>query len=53
MNFQLIDRAKENEDKIAIVATEGAFTYQNLLHTSARIATKLLDNVEDLQEQRV
>lgn len=53
MNLPLIDRAKQNEEKIAIIATEGAFTYHNLLHTSAQIATKLLDNVEDLQEQRV
>lgn len=53
MNLPLIDRAKQNKDKIAIVATEGAFTYHNLLQTSAQIATKLLDNVEDLQEQRV
>ena len=53
MNLPLIDRAKQNEDKIAIVATEGAFTYHDLLQISAQIATKLLDNVEDLQEQRV
>jgi malonyl-CoA/methylmalonyl-CoA synthetase len=53
VNLPLIDRAKQNKDKIAIVATEGAFTYHNLLQTSAQIATKLLDNVEDLQEQRV
>ncbi len=53
MNLTLIERAKENENKIAIVATEGAFTYQDLLRNSAQIATKLLDNVEDLQEQRV
>ena len=49
----MADRAKQNEDKIAIVATEGAFTYHDLLQISAQIATKLLDNVEDLQEQRV
>ncbi len=53
MNLPLIDRAKQNEDKIAIVASEGAFTYHDLLQISAQIATKLLDNVEDLQEQRV
>ncbi len=53
MNLPLIDRANQNPNKIAIVATEGAFTYHNLLQTSAQIATKLLDNIEDLQEQRV
>lgn len=53
MNIPLIERAKNNENKIAIVATEGSFTYRDLLDTSAQIATALLDNAEDLQEQRV
>ena len=53
MNLPLIDRANQNPNKIAIVATEGAFTYHNLLQVSAQIATKLLDNIPDLQEQRV
>lgn len=53
MNLPLIDRAHQNPNKIAIVATEGTFTYQDLLETSAKIATKLLDNIADLQEQRV
>lgn len=53
MNIPLIERAKNNENKIAIVATEGAFTYRDLLDASAQIATALLDNAEDLQEQRV
>ena len=53
MNLPLIDRAQQNPTKTAIVATEGSFTYQDLLETSAKIATKLLDNIADLQEQRV
>jgi len=53
VNLPLIDRAHQNPNKIAIVATEGAFTYHNLLQSSAQIATKLLNNKEDLQEQRV
>ena len=53
MNLPLIDRANQNPTKTAIVATEGTFTYQDLLETSAKIATKLLDNIADLQEQRV
>lgn len=54
MNLPLIDRAaQQNPNKVAIVATEGTFTYQDLLETSAKIATKLLDNIADLQEQRV
>jgi malonyl-CoA/methylmalonyl-CoA synthetase len=53
VNLPLIDRAHQNLTKTAIVATEGTFTYQDLLETSAKIATKLLDNIADLQEQRV
>ncbi len=53
MNLPLIERAKQNADKIAIAATEGTFTYRELLQTSARIATALLANTPDLQEQRV
>ncbi|XWK90144.1 MAG: acyl-CoA synthetase [Phormidium sp.] len=53
MNLPPIDRAHQNLTKTAIVATEGTFTYQDLLETSAKIATKLLDNITDLQEQRV
>lgn len=53
MNLPLIARAKPNEHKIAIVAPEGAFTYGDLLHTSAQIATALLSNAQDLHQQRV
>lgn len=53
VNLPLIERAKENANKIAIRATEGTFTYRELLQTSARIATALLANTPDLKEQRV
>lgn len=53
MNLPLIERAKTYEKSIAIVANEGTFTYQDLLDTSAQIATLLLDGKEDLQEERV
>ncbi|KAF3889412.1 MULTISPECIES: acyl-CoA synthetase [Nostocales] len=53
MNLPLIARAEEHNEKIAIVTTEGAFTYRDLLHTSSQIATSLLQDAEDLQEQRV
>ena len=53
MNFPLIARAKENEERIAIVATEGAFTYRDLLQASGQVGTYLLSNTKDLQEQRV
>ncbi|MEH2214740.1 acyl-CoA synthetase [Nostoc sp.] len=53
MNIPLIIRAEEYNEKTAIVTTDGAFTYRDLLHTSSQIATSLLQNAEDLQEQRV
>ncbi|MEC4882395.1 MAG: acyl-CoA synthetase [Scytonema sp. PMC 1070.18] len=53
MNLPLITRAEEHNEKIAIVATEGAFTYRDLLRTSGHMATLLLQDAEDLQEQRV
>ncbi|MHC5859802.1 acyl-CoA synthetase [Nostoc sp.] len=53
MNLPLIIRAEEHNEKIAIVTTDGAFTYRDLLHTSSQIATSLLQNTEDLQQQRV
>nr|WP_199349706.1 acyl-CoA synthetase [Nostoc flagelliforme] len=49
----MIIRAEEHNEKTAIAATDGAFTYRDLLHTSSQIATGLLNNAEDLQEQRV
>ncbi|QSJ14324.1 acyl-CoA synthetase [Nostoc sp. UHCC 0702] len=53
MNLPLITRAEEHNEKIAIVTTDKAFSYRDLLHTSSEIATSLLENTEDLQEQRV
>jgi malonyl-CoA/methylmalonyl-CoA synthetase len=53
VNLPLITRAKEYNEKIAIATTDGAFTYGDLLHTSSQIATCLLQDTEDLQEQRV
>jgi malonyl-CoA/methylmalonyl-CoA synthetase len=53
VNIPLIIRAEEHNEKTAIVTKDGAFTYRDLLHTSSQIATGLLKNTEDLQEQRV
>jgi malonyl-CoA/methylmalonyl-CoA synthetase len=38
---------------MAIVSPEGKFTYQQLLSVSAQVATNLLQQANDLQEQRV
>ncbi|MBG1267485.1 acyl-CoA synthetase [Nostoc sp. WHI] len=61
MNLPLITRAEKHNEKIAILVprgcanatTVGAFTYGDLLYASSQIATNLLKNTEDLQEQRV
>lgn len=53
VNLPLITQAQKHHERIAIVATEGAFTYRDLLHISGQIATHLLNYAEDLQEQRV
>ncbi len=53
MNLPLITRVQEHNEKIAIVTTQGAFTYGDLHHTSCSMAIALLKDAEDLQEQRV
>ncbi|MEH2139407.1 AMP-binding protein [Nostoc sp.] len=53
MNLPLIIRAEEHSEKIAITTTDRSFTYRDLLHTSSQIATHILQNAEDLQEERV
>ncbi len=53
MNLPLIDRAQAFDQNIAISTTAGGFTYRDLLQVSSQIATNLLQNAEDLQEQRV
>ncbi|MBD2559317.1 MULTISPECIES: acyl-CoA synthetase [Nostoc] len=53
MNLPLIIRAEKHNEKTAIATTDGAFTYRDLLYTSSQIAASLLQNAEDLQEERV
>ncbi|MFM7408761.1 MAG: acyl-CoA synthetase [Cuspidothrix sp.] len=53
MNLPLITRAEKHNDKIAILTNEEVFSYGDLLHISGLIATGLLKDTEDLQEQRV
>ena len=53
MNLPLITPAEQHRNKIAIVTDNKAFTYGDLLDISGRIATGLLKDTEDLQQQRV
>jgi malonyl-CoA/methylmalonyl-CoA synthetase len=49
----LVDRARVHGDRTAIIATEGAFTYRDLLDASARVTVCLLAQSDDLREARV
>jgi malonyl-CoA/methylmalonyl-CoA synthetase len=42
-----------DQTRTAIIDTSGNFTYADLLETSGRVASALLENQGDLQEQRV
>ncbi len=52
-NIPLIARAQEHGDRVAIIASQGAFTYNQLLADSNAVATCLLDGTDDLNEARV
>ncbi len=51
--LSIIKRAKQNLTRRAIIATEGEFTYLQLLHASSKVASCLLDGETDLKEKRV
>lgn len=52
-NLELIAQATRHQARTAIIASEGTFTYHQLLKASAGIASKLLADKNDLQETRV
>jgi malonyl-CoA/methylmalonyl-CoA synthetase len=51
--FQLIANAELYQEHTSIIAAEGAFTYRQLLDASAKVASNLLDDANDLREKRV
>jgi len=53
MNLPLFTRALGHSQRTAIATPEGTWTYQDLLHVSGQIATSLLKDADDLQEQRI
>ena len=53
MTIPIIERAEAFTTRRAIVATEGAFTYGDLLAASERAASELLDGADDLADARV
>jgi malonyl-CoA/methylmalonyl-CoA synthetase len=53
MSILLTPRAEQYAEQLAIIGTEGSFTYRQLLEASARVAAFLLDGAADLQEKPV
>ncbi|ELR96923.1 acyl-CoA synthetase [Gloeocapsa sp. PCC 73106] len=53
MNLPLINCAQRHPYSIAIAFADQTYTYGDLLYASSQIASKLLQNEEDLQEKRV
>jgi malonyl-CoA/methylmalonyl-CoA synthetase len=53
IHLPLIARAQRYGRRTAVVDSQGAFTYDDLLDASSRVATALLAGHEDLQEERV
>lgn len=53
MSILLTQRAEKYEERTAIVAPEGKFTYRQLLEASGRVASFLLDGARDLKERPV
>ena len=49
----LVDRASSFLERTAILASEGPFTYSDLLELSGRYAAGLLNGQQDLSEERV
>jgi malonyl-CoA/methylmalonyl-CoA synthetase len=52
-SIPLVARAGQFVERTSILATEGQFTYQQLLDTSAGVAARLLDGKRDLGGTRV
>ena len=48
-----VQAARDAGDRLAVVAREGRFTYDNLLDDSARVANTLLAGRSDLGEERI
>ena len=49
----LLAHAQRHKEPIAVVDSQGLFTYNDLLDASSRVATSALAGHEDLQEERV
>jgi malonyl-CoA/methylmalonyl-CoA synthetase len=53
IDLPLIARARTHPARTAVISAEGAFSYDDLLDASARVAAALLNGEPDLREARV
>ncbi|MGO8820817.1 MAG: long-chain fatty acid--CoA ligase, partial [Desulfomonilaceae bacterium] len=53
MSILLTERAVQFPQPTAIIASEGSFTYQDLVDASEKVASFLLNGSEDLHERPV
>jgi malonyl-CoA/methylmalonyl-CoA synthetase len=53
MSITLTEMAKQHGDRMAIIASEGAFSYRQLIDASGRVASFLLNGSRDLEERPV
>jgi malonyl-CoA/methylmalonyl-CoA synthetase len=53
MSITLTERAVQHGDRTAIIASEGTFSYRQLLDASGRVASFLLNGSRDLKERPV
>jgi malonyl-CoA/methylmalonyl-CoA synthetase len=49
----IIQRAENKKNRRAVIASEGIFSYEQLLDASVRVASSLLEGADDLKEKRV
>ena len=49
----IIRQAEVNKGKVAILSEGLSYSYENLLNASRTLANRLLNDVADLNEQRV
>jgi malonyl-CoA/methylmalonyl-CoA synthetase len=49
----LVARAETHQDRVAIIAADGTFTYRELLGYSGAVASCLLQGADDLEQARV
>ena len=49
----LLDKAEENQKRVAIISSGSVYTYSDLLSSSKEIAVRLLQGEKDLKESRI